>query len=131
MLVFRVAASRLRSVPRQQIRLLCGKPPAGKPPADKPLAVEMPDATTLFKATNPELMLDHKKRTHWIPVGLTIAFFSAYMAYTAIVTDRMLDVPAAPKDVATQPLETQVHKVLPDGRVLLKDGSIVKAPERS
>ena len=76
--------------------------------------------------SNPELLLDHNKRSSWMIVGGVVAFFGAYMTYTAIYKDGMLD-PKPPPAVAPLP-ELEVHKVLPDGRVLLKDGSIQAKP---
>lgn len=87
----------------------------------------MPDATTVFKMSNPELMLDHNKRSSWAIVGGVVAFFSVYLTYTAIFKDRIFDAAPPPSD-SPHP-EDEVHKVLADGRVLLKDGSI--RPARS
>mmetsp|Transcript_5556 Transcript_5556/g.6357 ORF Transcript_5556/g.6357 Transcript_5556/m.6357 type:complete len:116 (+) Transcript_5556:64-411(+) len=41
----------------------------------------VPDATTLFKLTNPELYLDTKKRSTWYLVGAVWIFFGSYTGY--------------------------------------------------
>jgi hypothetical protein len=105
----------------QARRCLCAKPKPAAPAS--PLGPEQ-DYTTLFKATNPELLFDHKKRSSWWVVGGVWAVFGTYIAYVAIYKDRMFDPPAP----AAPDLDSEVHKVLPDGRVLLKDGSIRLAP---
>jgi len=58
-----------------------------------------------------------------------VSFFGAYMTYTAIFKDGWLDpAPAAPAEAPR--FESEIHKELPDGRVLLKDGSIRAAKPR-
>lgn len=117
----RLRASKTTAV--QARRCLCAKPKPAAPAS--PLGPEQ-DYTTLFKATNPELLFDHKKRSSWWVVGGVWVVFGTYIAYVAIYKDRMFDLPTP---AAEQPdLDSEVHKVLPDGRVLLKDGSIRLAP---
>ena len=89
---------------------------AGKS-ASSPLKAEVPVATTLFKLTNPELMVDPAKRSSWILCGGVVSFFAVYIAYLEYTE------PPPPK-TQPPPSENDVKQVLADGRLLMYDGSI-------
>ena len=61
-------------------------------------------------------------------VGGVITFFSVYISYVAVYKDRLFDTPQPSHETARR-FEEQVHKVLPDGRLLMVDGSIKKRPD--
>ena len=118
-----------------QRRLLCAasRPPPKPPPTHdkdgKPLP-PIPDATTLFKLSNPELLLDPQKRASWRIVAGVVAFFSCYLTYTAYKEGLLTDGPAQLQHQAEEMRrEAEVQKVLPDGRLLMRDGSIVRPPK--
>ena len=93
----------------------------GKPPPS------IPDATTLFKLSNPELMLDHNKKSSWAVVAAVVVFFSVYLGFTAHREGLLDGSSHLAKDYAAEVAhELEVQKVLPDGRLLLRDGSIVR-----
>lgn len=105
-----LAAAFARAAPA---RALAGGPVAPPPKKKNDL---VPDATTLFKLTNPELMLDHRKAHSWFVVGGVIAFFSVYLAYLfATEPERPAQKP---------PKEDDVVRVLPNGTRVMRDGSI-------
>ena len=102
--------------------------PPPKPSYDekgKPLP-SIPDATVLFKMSNPELLLDEKKSSSWKLVGGVVLFFSVYLTVTAYREGLLFD---GGQKLAEQHAEearqqADVLKELPDGRVLMRDGSI-------
>ena len=117
-------------------------PPPGAPPPPGPSAAydadgkplpSIPDATTVFKLSNPELMLDPRKSASWAIVAGVVAFFSVYLTWTAyregLLTDGGQRLAEAYAEERKQELEVQ--KVLPDGRLLMWDGSIRKPPPKS
>ena len=53
-----------------------------KKPQPAPRPPEVPTATTLFKLTNPELMLDPRRRRSWLITGGVAAFFAVYLSWT-------------------------------------------------
>jgi len=129
------AARRGPAGPLPRRRLLCAasRPPPKPPPthdADgKPLP-SIPDATTLFKISNPELLLDPQKRSSWKLVAGVVAFFSCYLTYTAYKEGLLTDGPEQLQQQAVEMRrEAEVQKVLPDGRLLMRDGSIVRPPK--
>ena len=124
---------RLRALSSKQDEPQTTKPADGAPSTEaydkdgKPLP-SIPDATTLFKLSNPELMLDPRKNASWMVVFSVIAFFGTYMTWTAwregLIGDggqRM-----AEEQAKSLQEELDVQRELPDGRLLLRDGSIVK-----
>ena len=104
-------------------RLLSSKP-------KKPPTPSIPDATTVFKMSNPELMLDPNKRASWKIVGGVVAFFTVYLSYTAYKEGLFADAgQSMSAEYATEKRhEANVQKILPDGRLLMRDGSIVRPP---
>ena len=94
------------------------RPPSRPPPK--------PDATLLFKMTNPELMFDHRSRRSWYITGGVAAFFACYLGWTYYWEQRELRI--APPKPAPAPVNRDVVKVLPGGRVLMRDGSIQQQP---
>ena len=84
----------------------------------------------MFKLSNPELMLDPNKRASWKVVAGVVAFFSVYMSYTAykegLLTDGGQSMSA--EHATDKRHEANVQKILPDGRLLMRDGSIVRPP---
>ena len=151
-----------------------------KKPQPRPRPPEVPTATTLFKFTNPELMLDPRRRRSWLITGGVAAFFAVYLSWTfyweareaAAAQQRELEnappaagapptgdvakvpppnrhahcrqrpgasMPAAYSAIACavtrghgsprrQPAPSSRAQVLPNGRLLLRDGSIVEQP---
>ena len=99
---------------------------ASKPPTQAPRPPPKPDGTLLFKLTNPELMLDPKKRGSWAITGGVAAFFACYVGWTYYWEQRELR--DAPQPPPPKPIDEEVAKVLPGGRVLMKDGSIRQQP---
>ena len=93
-----------------------------------PAAAPIPDSTTLFRMSNPELLLDPNKRMHWLFVGGTIAFFAVYLSVTAY-REGLFDGTSAEQVAKKQREKAEVVRELPDGRVLLRDGSIVRRPK--
>ena len=92
-----------------------GKP---KPP--------IPDSTMLFRMTNPEVAMDPNKRISWVITGVVGFLLLArwgYAFYWDVREDRLG--PQAPEPEADT---LQVSKRLPDGRLLMTDGSIRKPP---
>ena len=84
------------------------------------------DSTTLFRLTNPEVNLDPNKRSSWIVTGATAVgcvLMICYGMYQDSVTAAAKA--AAPPDPAALP--TDAVKRLPDGRLLMRDGSIQKS----
>ena len=105
------------------------KPPPTHDADGKPLP-SIPDATTLFKISNPELLLDPQKRSSWKLVAGVVAFFSCYLTYTAYKEGLLTDGPEQLQQQAVEMRrEAEVQKVLPDGRLLMRDGSIVRPPK--
>ena len=105
------------------------KPPAGQATHDadgKPLP-SIPDSTTLFRMSNPELLLDPRKNAHWAIVAGTVVFFGIYLGVTAY-REGLFDASGASAEQAAkeQREKVDVVRVLPDGRTLLRDGSIVR-----
>lgn len=102
------------------MRLFASKPQGMK--ASPPI----PDATTVFKMSNPELLLDPNKRASWKIVGAVVAFFSVYLTVSAyregLLTTDGGQQPSSAAAIAEEPHPLQ-H--LPNGRVLMPDGSIV------
>ena len=87
----------------------------------------VPDATTLFKLSNPELLLDPKKRASWSVVAGVVVFFSVYLGVTAYREGLLTGEKKLAEEYAAEVTrELEVQKVLPDGRLLLRDGSIVR-----
>ena len=73
----------------------------------------IPDATTFFKMSNPELMLDPDKRGSWYVVGGVIAFFSVYLSVTAY-REGLFDATSSTADpTASDFTDAEVHKVTP------------------
>jgi hypothetical protein len=111
--------------------LTCCRSSSSRPPSasssgnsgasDKPKP-SIPDHTTFFKMSNPELMLDEKNPGHWRITGGVALFFAVYLgwAYYKDLQSGVFDPPAEST--------ANILKVLPDGRVLMKDGSIQAAP---
>lgn len=77
----------------------------------------IPDATTLFKMSNPELWLDPDKRSSWYVVGGVIAFFSVYLTVSAY-REGLFDATASTTEPAPQVLDAEVHKVTPFAAML-------------
>ena len=140
MLAARRVTSRLCTMRTRALASSAAPKPDGKPgpssadgnktayDADgKPLPV-IPDATRLFKLSNPELMLDPKKGASWMVVGSVVAFFGVYLTWTAYREGLLFDggQKMAEDHAAEVTYEAEVQKVLPDGRLLLRDGSIVR-----
>lgn len=106
-------------------RLLSTNPP---PPASagggsgKPI---IPDATTVFKMSNPEQMLDPKKRSSWVVTGVVALGCAAWLGWAAWkdYNSGIFDAPA-PVPAPADAQKGGVAKVLPDGRRLMRDGSI-------
>ena len=97
----------------------------------KPLP-SIPDATTLFKLSNPELMLDPRKSASWMVVGSVIVAFAAILTFTAYREGLLSDggQKLAEQYAEEVKQELDVRQVLPDGRLLMRDGSIRKAPPK-
>ena len=83
--------------------------------------------------SNPELMLDPNKRVSWVIVGGVVAFFGTYLTYTAY-KEGLLTSDGQTQNAAERAKqkreEAEVQKVLPDGRLLMRDGSIVRPAAR-
>ena len=84
------------------------------------------DSTMLFRLTNPEVNLDPNKRASWIVTG-AVAVGCGLMLCFGLYQDRVTAAAkaSAPPDPGAVP--TDAVKRLPDGRLLMKDGSIKKA----
>ena len=95
----------------------------------KPLP-SIPDATTVFRLSNPELMLDPRKSASWAVVFGVIAFFGTYLGWTAWREGLLGDGGAklAAEYAAECERDLEVRQVLPDGRLLMRDGSIRRPP---
>lgn len=126
----------LQRTQRQSHRLVSSPsslPPDKPQPAydkdGKPLP-SIPVATTLFKMSNPELMLDPNKRASWRIVAGVVAFFGCYMTYTAYQEGLLTGDGGAQQQAAESRFNADVQKVLPDGRLLMRDGSIVRPPPK-
>lgn len=80
--------------------------------------------------SNPELMLDPNKRGSWRIVAGVVAFFSCYLTYTAYKEGLLTgDQSARLQHQAEESRrEAEVQRELPDGRLLMRDGSIVRPP---
>ena len=109
---------------RLPTRSLSSSPPPPPPPDKTPDKPEVPDSTFLFRMTNPELFMDPNKRSNWYIVAGVWAFFAVYIGWTYW----RVDLPAQrAKEAAPPPparVEDEVVRTLPDGRQLLRDGSI-------
>ena len=109
---------------RLPTRSLSSSTPPPPPPDKTPDKPEVPDSTFLFRMTNPELFMDPNKRSNWYIVAGVWAFFAAYIGWTYWRED----LPAQrAKEAAPPPparVEDEVVRTLPDGRQLLRDGSI-------
>ena len=95
----------------------------------KPLP-SVPDATTFFKMSNPELMLDPASTSSWRIVGGVVAFFTVYLTLSAYREGLLNDGQQRAKasvDQLTDELEVQQR--LQDGRLLMRDGSIHRPRE--
>lgn len=82
--------------------------------------------------SNPELMLDPSKRASWAIVAGVVAFFSVYLTWTAYREGLLSDGGQKLAEEEAQELQQmlEVQKVLPDGRLLMRDGSIQKPPPK-
>ena len=80
--------------------------------------------------SNPELMLDPNKRASWRIVAGVVAFFGCYMTYTAYQEGLLTGDGGAQQQAAESRFNADVQKVLPDGRLLMRDGSIVRPPPK-
>ena len=110
--------SRAIALRRHMRRGLCARPASSYDPK-KP---SVPDATTLFKATNPELLLDASERSSWKwPIGVVL-FFGGYFGYLALYSPDAY----SPPESKTPALPSGVVRTLDDGRWLMEDGSIQK-----
>jgi len=96
-----------------------GRAGSKREPAPRP---PVPDGTTLFRLANPELLLDPNRSHSWVIVGGVVAFFGAYLAYCYATDDFWTPKPQA--GAAAAEVDPSVRKVLPDGRLLMDDGSI-------
>ena len=131
-----IARRATRSARPLLARSLSDKRPPPSPSAThdadgKPLP-PIPDATTVFKLSNPELMLDPRKSASWAIVAGVVVFFSTYLTYTAYKEGFIFGEGAQKmaEDEAKQiAYELEVQRVLPDGRLLMRDGSIVRPPK--
>ena len=77
-------------------------------------------------------MLDPRKSASWMIVFGVIAFFGTYLSWTAYREGLFSDggQKLAEEHAAELKQELEVQKVLPDGRMLMRDGSIRKPPPR-
>ena len=121
----RLHVARFARSARLPARSLSSSTPPPPPPPDKtPDKPEVPDSTFLFRMTNPELFMDPNKRSNWYIVAGVWAFFAAYIGWTYW----RVDLPAQrAKEAAPPPparVEDEVVRTLPNGRQLLRDGSI-------
>ena len=114
-LLRRMAAG--QSVSATHRRCVCTKVPHTTPqpqstskPKPQP---SIPDATTFFKMSNPELMLDPNSRVSWKIVGGVVLFFATYLSVTAY-REGLFDptpVEAAPQASTPALIKAEIHKV--------------------
>jgi len=80
--------------------------------------------------SNPELMLDPSKATSWKIVGSVVAFFTVYLTVSAYREGLFNDGQQHAKESIDQLTETlEVQQRLPDGCLLMRDGSIHRPRE--
>ena len=83
------------------------------------------NSTTLFRMTNPEVNLDPDKRASWIVTGAVAVGCGLMLCYGFYQDSVTAAAKAnAPHDPGAPP--PGALKRLPDGRLLMKDGSIQK-----
>lgn len=125
-------ARALRQLPNRALSTTPSKGDSSGSATDGKPQPSIPDATTVFKLSNPELMLDPRKSASWAIVFGVIVFFGTYLSWTAyregLLSDGGQKFAEAHAEEIRQELEVQ--KVLPDGRLLMRDGSIRKPPQR-
>jgi hypothetical protein len=85
----------------------------------------IPIATTAFKVANPEANMSTQSRMSWYITGGVVACSISYYLYLLYNEQHELEEYRASPKPEEVPLAQQVEKVLPNGRVLMKDGSIV------
>ena len=103
---------------RLQHAQFCKSKTADDPSVEEKAQHAVPTATTMFRLSNPEAFMDPNKRISWVVTGVVAAFLAARLAYAAYQDS------GAPPARVEPILPAEVLKELPDGRLLMKDGSI-------
>ena len=99
----------------------------GRPPVAPKLTVEQQakhavvTSTHMFRLSNPEAFMDPNRRISWIVTGVVAALLAARLGFALWQDDGEFFEHKPPA-----PTASDVKKILPDGRRLMRDGSIQK-----